>query len=150
MAIFELEICILEALALPEIMIIENQNTYPWTEGMIKDSFNASHEFYGLRIGKQLIAYTILSMLKEEAEILNIAVDKAFRQQGYGKKLLQHILYTADQYHTMQIFLEVRSSNLAAIKLYEKLGFKQIGLRKNYYPRVNGREDAAIYNLSLK
>lgn len=150
MAVFELEICALDVLALPEIMIIENQNNYPWTEGMIKDSFNASYKFYGLKIGKQLIAYAILSLLKDEAEILNIAVDAAYRKQGYGKKLLQHILYVANQYHILQIFLEVRRSNLVAIRLYEKLGFKQIGLRKNYYPLAQGCEDAVICILSLE
>ncbi|MCU7808799.1 MAG: GNAT family N-acetyltransferase, partial [Candidatus Thiodiazotropha sp. (ex Semelilucina semeliformis)] len=67
-----------------------------------------------------------------------------------GNKLIQRLLKVARQHGAETAFLEVRSSNLAALKLYEDLGFVEIGQRKNYYPAADrAREDAVVMSLEL-
>lgn len=135
--------------SMSKILDIERQNEFPWTEGMLRDCFNADYEIYGITINQQFIAYAIMRFVSDEAEILNIAVDKNFRQQGYGRMLLQYLSDLSKQKNIQKIFLEVRISNIAAIYLYETLGFKKIAVRKNYYAAGKGREDAVIYKLSF-
>ena len=66
-----------------------------------------------------------------------------------GRKLLQHLIKVAREYHAEIMFLEVRPSNIAAIRLYEDTGFNEMAIRKNYYPNHNGREDAVLMGMSL-
>lgn len=133
--------------SMSKILDIERQNEFSWTDGMLRDCFNADYEIYGIIINQKIIAFVIMHFISDEAEILNIAVDKNFRQQGYGRMLLQYILELSKQKNIKKIFLEVRISNIAAIYLYETLGFKKIAVRKNYYAAGKGREDAMIYKL---
>jgi [ribosomal protein S18]-alanine N-acetyltransferase len=80
------------------------------------------------RVAGFLVTHKIAS---DESEILNIAIDPAFRRQGIGRFLVNSIVSSTAQGTTW--FLEVRESNLAAISLYETLGFSATGRRKDYY-----------------
>jgi len=133
-----------------QLLAIEQQDEFPWPEGVLRDCFLMHDEIYGVQWNDKIIAYAVMRLLLEEGELLNIITDKAFRSQGYGKALLKHLLSIAQQQNIKKIYLEVRVSNSAAIDLYAKLGFKKIGLRKNYYPAKEGREDASILALDLK
>ncbi len=85
-----------------------------------------------------------------EAEILNVAVDHGFRNQGIAHRLLSELVVKASnlpQTPVSSIFLEVRASNTPAQKAYEKLGFVFDGVRKNYY--LDNKEDAWLMHLSL-
>lgn len=124
------------------IQMFEQQNDFPWTEGMLRDCFLANDEVYGVVLNKKIIAYVIVRYVLDEAEILNITVDKQFRRQGYGQALLEAILKMAQQRSIQKVYLEVRATNFSALNLYEKLGFKKIGERKDYYPAKKGRETA--------
>lgn len=106
----------------------------PWDEQALKSSFLLpfSHCFL-LEDGGKVCGYCILSVLFEDAEILNIAVSPAYRKKGYGALLMETMLEKARTLGATQCFLEVRESNLAAIALYEKYGFSQYGVRKKYY-----------------
>jgi len=131
---------------LPTIAAIESQNPFPWTEGMLRDCFAAGDEVWGIEEQNQLIGYAILRFASDECEILNIAIDHAHRKKGYGRLLLQYLLEQTKQQHAKKVFLEVRESNIAARKLYEKAGFVRVGIRKNYYLATNNRrEDAVCY-----
>nr|WP_042198915.1 ribosomal protein S18-alanine N-acetyltransferase [Kibdelosporangium sp. MJ126-NF4]CEL23617.1 Ribosomal-protein-S18p-alanine acetyltransferase [Kibdelosporangium sp. MJ126-NF4]CTQ93154.1 Ribosomal-protein-S18p-alanine acetyltransferase (EC 2.3.1.-) [Kibdelosporangium sp. MJ126-NF4] len=83
-----------------------------------------------------LVGYAGISVLggptSYECEIHTIGVDPEFQGQGIGKALLRDLLDHADNVHA-PVFLEVRTDNVAAIKLYEAHGFEQIGLRRRYY-----------------
>ena len=105
-----------------------------WSEKALRDSFALpfSHCFL-LEDEGQVCGYCILSVLFEDAEILNIAVSPAHRKKGYGKRLMDAMLEKARALEATQCFLEVRESNAAAISLYEKYGFSQYGVRKRYY-----------------
>jgi ribosomal-protein-alanine N-acetyltransferase len=84
-----------------------------------------------------------------EAHIMNICVDPDIQKQGVGAKLLENMIERARK-KAEKIFLEVRPSNEAAVSLYKRRGFNEIGVRKGYYPAVDGyREDAVMLALDL-
>ena len=86
--------------------------------------------------------------LGEEAEILDLAVDPAYRRQGHAAFLLRNFLRYAAELTAKEVFLEVRRSNAAAIALYQKFGFEISGARPNYYR--NPEEDALLMALAIK
>jgi ribosomal-protein-alanine N-acetyltransferase len=100
--------------------------------------------------GDEVAGYSILSVAAGEAHILNLCVDKEFRKLGYGDRLLEDILDRAKGAGVKQVFLEVRPSNIEALSLYRKKGFRQIAERPAYYQAHDGREDAAVLSLMLK
>ena len=95
----------------------------------------------------RVIGYIIATDVAGEAEIQRIAIDRSCRKCGYGKLLLEQYISNCIRDGIFLIHLEVRKSNEPAIALYEKTGFRQVGLRKGYYPD-NG-EDAVLYTLTL-
>jgi len=96
----------------------------------------------------KILAYGLVAIAVGEAHILNISVDPSEQGQGIGRRLLQYLIDTA-QGRAETVFLEVRPSNAIAIALYEDMGFNEIGIRKDYYPAENGREDAIMLALQL-
>ena len=82
------------------------------------------------------------SIVQDEAEIIDIRVGEAFRRTGIGESLLTQSFEKLRLSEIRSVFLEVRSSNTAALALYEKLGFAMMGRRENYYKTAAGREDA--------
>ena len=94
----------------------------------------------------KIIGYIGISYVLDSADIISIVVHKDYTKKGIATLLLQEIFTFAKENNIQKIMLEVRSSNLPAQKLYEKLGFKQITIRKNYYDNT---EDALIYEKEL-
>ena len=103
-----------------------------------------------LKEAKQVIGFAILSVSTEESHLLNIGLTSSRRGQGLGRELLEKMIMAAEVMGSKKIFLEVRVSNIIAIDLYKASGFKEIGLRKNYYRIKDGREDAILMSKSLK
>ena len=103
-----------------------------------------------LKEAKQVIGFAILSVSTEESHLLNIGLTALRRGQGLGRELLEKMIMAAEVMGSKKIFLEVRVSNIIAIDLYKASGFKEIGLRKNYYRIKDGREDAILMSKSLK
>lgn len=77
-----------------------------------------------------------------EAQLIDIAIDEKYRGFGYAKALLSNMIEQTVKAKIFEIFLEVRKSNVAAIGLYRKFGFKEIGTRREYYS--NPCEDAIL------
>lgn len=123
---------------------------FPWSHGVFRDCLLASYTCVVLLRGDDIVAYSILSVAAGEAHILNLCVDSDYRKLGYGDLLLEELLDRAKDVAVKQVFLEVRPSNVAAISLYQKKGFRQIAERPAYYQSNAGREDAAILSLLLK
>lgn len=92
--------------------------------------------------GNEVIAYVIGRLIAPEGEIYRIAVKPERRQRGIGYRLLDYALKTSKGKGLERLFLEVRSRNLPALKLYTSYGFKQIGVRKNYYK--DPQDDAVV------
>ena len=116
--------------------------SHPWTLKQFQDAVTA-YQSTVIEVQGQVAGFCILQPVLDEANLLLMAIVPAQQGQGLGYQLLEASV-TMLKNNPVQIFLEVRESNLAAIKLYEKSGFHQIDLRKNYYPNSNGSREHAI------
>lgn len=90
----------------------------------------------------RVVGYYVVYLAFEVGELANVAVGSAARGRGVGRGLMQHALQAARGRGVMELFLEVRESNSAARRLYESLGFVEIGRRARYYDRPV--EDALV------
>jgi ribosomal-protein-alanine N-acetyltransferase len=134
---------------LPRVMEIETKNyPFPWQEDIFTDCFRVGYNCWVCEEQGNVLAYCLASVAVGEAHILNISVDPAEQKQGIGRKMMEYIIESV-RGKVETVFLEVRPSNLGAIGLYESLGFNEIGIRKDYYPAENGREDAIMLALQL-
>lgn len=95
----------------------------------------------------RVIGYIILWHILDEVQISNFAVHPDFRRKGLGESVLFYVLEMLKKEGVERIFLEVRPSNVAARALYEKLGFRLLGVRKNYYRFP--QEDALMMGFSF-
>jgi ribosomal-protein-alanine N-acetyltransferase len=100
-------------------------------------------------IADEPVAYAVLMQIVDEAHLLNISVRRDWQGRGLGSELLEHLCTAASRFGASQMFLEVRSSNIAGLRLYDKWNFTRIGRRKAYYPAVDGREDAIVMRREL-
>lgn len=126
---------------LDEIMDIERAAfSVPWSEsGMVFEIESEDAYVPVARDNGEMTGFAVLHMFGSEGELFNIAVKEERRGEKVGKKLLAAVINFASKQRLERIFLEVRQSNLPARSLYEKAGFKELGVRKNYYehPREN-------------
>jgi ribosomal-protein-alanine N-acetyltransferase len=116
--------------------------SHPWKEQQFKESI----EVYQSTVIEQqgeVVGFCILQPVLDEANLLLMAVHPGQQGKGLGYQLLEASLAQLKN-NPVQVFLEVRESNHAAIALYEKSGFHQIDLRKNYYPKPDGSREHAI------
>lgn len=135
---------------LPAVLAIENAiYAFPWTPGNFRDSLAAHYACWIYLREGELIGYAVLMQAADEAHLLNLSIAGAWHRQGYGKSLLQQVCAGAQKRGARLIFLEVRPSNAAGLRLYQRYGFQLIGRRRDYYPAQAGREDALIYSLPL-
>lgn len=117
---------------------------YPWTHGNFRDCMDSGYSCWVGEIDGQLAGYWLMMMVVDEAHILNCCIAPQWQRRGFGHQLMAHLLDIAQSYKAVRLFLEVRLSNIPAIRLYEKTGFEAIAQRRNYYPTDHGREDAVI------
>lgn len=132
-----------------EILFLENLCfPIPWSRQNYEVVLNNKQfKFTRLYRKKRLIGYSTLYYKDKEAELLNIAVHPAIRRFGYGKVLLDGVVEFCTKKKIENIFLEVRRSNVKAISLYTSFDFKEVGVKKSYYPDT--KEDALIMKKEL-
>ena len=107
---------------------------YNWTKKMFMDELDNKHSFFKiLFLDDKIIGYIIYHIIIDEAEILDVVIYNEFKRQNLGKYLLEQTIGNILKQKVKIIFLEVSEKNIPAINLYLKLGFKQYGIRKNYY-----------------
>lgn len=127
--------------------ISRNTFPYPWSKKeLLKEVYKNTSLNLVLFLDNKLIGFIQTWFLESEADIINIAIDEKFRNHGLGKFLLSYLIKSFKEIGVKTIFLEVRVSNLAAEKLYKKIGFKVINVRDNYY--LDG-EDAYLMVLDI-
>lgn len=131
------------------VMIEREVFLFPWTPGNFEDSVRAGYHCFVLEQGGCLFGYSVTSVAAGEAHLLTLGVSAAHQQQGWGRKMLQHVILTARQQGARSLFLDVRESNSVATRLYEQTGFRQVGKRRGYYPAMAGREDSLVMKLVL-
>ena len=133
---------------LPLVLQVEKSiYAYPWTPGNFADCLASEYRCYVLTRDGALIAYAVQMAVLDEMHLLNLTVSDNFQQKGVGRYLLESLVSDALALQAVKMILEVRRSNFPAIFLYESLEFKQVGLRKNYYPDQRGREDAIVMEM---
>jgi ribosomal-protein-alanine N-acetyltransferase len=136
---------------LSQVSDIERRSyDFPWSHGVFRDCLLAGYTCIVLERGDSVAGYGILSVAAGEAHVLNICVDPDYRRLGYGDQLLEELLARARAASVKEVFLEVRPSNVNALSLYRKKGFRQIAHRRAYYQARYGREDAAVLSLVVK
>jgi len=122
---------------------------YPWTRGNFVDSLASGYSAWGCRVAGELVGYFVLMIAVDEAHLLNISVLGKRQRMGFGTRLLECAMSAARRAGASSVLLEVRPSNASALALYRRSGFRQIGLRRGYYPAAEGREDALVLRREL-
>lgn len=133
------------------IMAIEQAAyPFPWTRGVFSDCLDSAYACFGLQLGKDLAGYSIFNWTGGEAHLLNLCVHPDWQHRGLGSLLLEYTIKHVTRRQNEALFLEVRSSNPKAVKLYGNRGFATIGRRPGYYRADEGREDAIVMRLELQ
>ena len=135
---------------LPQIQKIEQQSfSVPWTENMLQLQLQPdSHVFLTARAGDTVVGYVGMMYVLDEGYISNVAVHPDWRRKGAADALLSALEARAEVLMLSFLTLEVRAGNKPAIALYEKHGYRPVGLRKNYYEKPT--EDAILMTRMLK
>ena len=132
------------------VVKIENEVHFsPWSTKNFQDSLTAKNIFKVFFLDDMIVGYYIALIAANECQILNIAIKACKQNKGFGHYIVNHIKNLSRDFHATSIFLEVRVSNVKAIKLYEKNGFNELGIRNNYYKTLNGKENGILMGLEL-
>ena len=128
--------------------------SHPWTRGNFSDSLNSGYSAWVMEDKGEMIGYALMMMVMDETHLLNLSIAKKRQKQGLGRYLLEHMMTIAKRRKAANMFLEVRTSNISAIALYENIGFCEMAVRRGYYPAdakifKTGREDAVLMGLAL-
>ena len=135
---------------LPYVTAIEQRSTpHPWQEAHFADSIKSGYQCVVAELDGQIIGHAVIMIAVDQADLLIITIDKPFQGRGAGNQLLEQVMEIASQKRCQTLLLEVRCSNSKAFNLYLNMGFSEIGIRKNYYPAGDTREDAIIMAMDL-
>lgn len=136
--------------ALAGVLAVENDiYEFPWTRGNFVDSIDAGYSCWLFTSGAELVGYSVVMIAMDEAHLLNLSIARAAQRRGNGRRLLQGICEVMRGHGARTMLLEVRPSNAAGCALYAQAGFRQIGVRRGYYPARGGREDALVLRRDL-
>ncbi|MHB8814016.1 MAG: ribosomal protein S18-alanine N-acetyltransferase [Steroidobacteraceae bacterium] len=134
-----------------EVFAVERASyQFPWSEGIFRDCLRVGYVCRVLALGSRIVGYGVMSVGAGEAHVLNLCVADNYRCRGLGRRMLAYLLERGAAAGMSEAFLEVRPSNTAAIRLYQAVGFEQVGMRRGYYQAAGGREDAAVLRLTLR
>ena len=114
----------------------------PWSMEAILDAYKNGTKFFVSEKNGKVLGYIGINCILDEGYITNVAVFPEYRGHGVGKALIERVFSLARDESLSFVSLEVRESNIPAISLYDSLGFKQEGKRKNFY--TDPKEDALI------
>ncbi len=129
---------------LDRVLEIENSSfSQPYSREIFEEelALDIAHPSI-LKVGEILVGFLDYWLIPQEIHLISIATHPAWRKKGLATFLMEHLEKEANRQGVGRIFLDVRKSNIAAIHLYEKFGFKKIGVRRHYYSENN--EDALV------
>ena len=138
-------------MALDEVMAIEEAAyEFPWSRGNFVDSLHAGYPAWVLRAEDgQMLGYYVAMVGVDEMHLLNITVHPQHQGRGHALQMLEALRESTRKRGIDTLWLEVRTSNARARAIYERYGFRQVGLRRGYYPASQGRrEDAIVMSLT--
>ncbi len=123
------------------LALIEKESfSTPWSENALREELGNTHaRFLVALCDGEVSGYIGAHNILGEVYITNVAVSGKYRRQGIGEKLIKSLVSLCESENADFITLEVRESNSAAINLYKKMKFKEVGMRKNFYesPKEN-------------
>jgi ribosomal-protein-alanine N-acetyltransferase len=124
---------------------------FPWTHGNFVDSIAAGYwTRLAFDVDGALAAYAVAMQAVDEMHLLNVTVAPAHEGHGHARAMLDALEAECARRGLATLWLEVRTSNARARRLYRHRGFLEIGLRRGYYPAPDGeREDAIVMRLRL-
>ncbi|MGO9015825.1 MAG: ribosomal protein S18-alanine N-acetyltransferase [Dissulfurispiraceae bacterium] len=133
----------------PAIAEIEKASyTMPWSETSFLSEIYSQHSITRVaELNGNIVGYVCIKQVADEGVLMNLTVHPQYRRQGIANMIFSNAWENLRANGCRFLFLEVRISNIAAKKLYEKLNFKVIGTRKDYYLRPT--EDALVMMLEL-
>jgi len=136
---------------LDQVVAIESAvYPHPWSRGNFVDSLKADYDSSVCLSGGLILAYWLLMHAPDASHLLNFSVEPSHQRQGLGSKLLNRLLGVLRGRNVDAVVLEVRPTNFGALALYERAGFKRIGVRRGYYPAADRkREDAIVMRRDL-
>lgn len=121
-----------------------------WSPSILRQELENSQKlnsnYFVAKCNSEILGFAGILTIIDEVNIMNIVVKKSNRGLGVGSLLLEKIIDFSKSENASSITLEVNENNIVAIKLYEKYGFKQVGLRKKYY---NNIDNAILLDLKL-
>lgn len=123
--------------------------SYPWTRGIFNDCLQGPQECWVASAAGRVVGHAVYSVAVGDAHLLNLCIGRDNQGAGFGRQFMGFIAEHCRSLGATDLYLEVRPSNWVANALYESLGFREIGVRKEYYPAQLGREDARVLALSL-
>lgn len=124
---------------------------FPWTAGNFDDSIRAGYDAWLFHDDAGALAgYAVVMWLPDEVHLLNLSVAAVMQRQGWGARMLAWLCADCMARGAHAMLLEVRPSNVPARRLYDRFGFRQVGVRRRYYPAADhGREDALVLRREL-
>lgn len=138
----------LEEKHLDDLAEIDAVSHAPWTKESFKSELtNGVARYFVMMYGERAVGYIGYWWSFFEVQITFLAVHPDYRRKGVAERLVAHIYDELKGTGVETIQLEVRRSNIAAISLYKKCGFTQVGIRPRYY---GGKEDAILMDLTIK
>ena len=139
------EIVPMRAADLDEVMEIERRSfTAPWSRRVFLEELERewAHLDVVRERGGGIVAFCNHWLVRDEVHVLNLATHPEARRQGHAARLMRHVVEFARAHKCRYVTLEVRRSNTAALRLYERLGFRVTAMRPHYYTKPE--EDALI------
>ena len=135
---------------LDQVLCIEREGyEFPWSREIFRDCLRVGYGCRVLESDGAVNAYGMLRIAASRSRLLNLCVRRRLRRQGLGRRLLTLLIELARSRGTDSLVLEVRPGNAAARRLYDSMGFAEVGVSRGYYPARSGREDAMLLALAL-
>ena len=120
---------------------ILNNTPNDWTPTILVDCFSDSYFVWVIILQDEIAGFVVVKNNTDHWDILQLIIDRRYQRRGLASLLLQFVIETAAEKQIQKIALEVRASNQPAMALYEKIGFRRVGVRKKYY---RDGEDAVV------
>ena len=136
---------------LDEVLSIEREAyDFPWSREIFRDCLRVGYCCQVLEVDGAVHAYGMLQIASGKSRLLNLCVRRRLHRRGHGRRLLALLIEVARSRRSHAVVLEVRPGNAAARRLYDAMGFTEVGVSRGYYPARTGREDAMLLSLALR
>lgn len=128
------------------VMKVEHEvYEFPWTDKIFGDCIRVGYYCWLALQRQNIVGHAVISVSSGESHMLNLSIAREYQRKGFAKQFIEFLIQQAQAKQAQTMLLEVRPSNTAAINCYNSAGFNEIGLRKDYYPAPEGREDALLF-----